>query len=269
MLEQRRDVDLAGRRPGEGAGLGGGAAGSASWIQPAPRLLSLSTRPRLRAMTAAPAALAWSTDNCTVGRAMEVLGERLDLRRAARGLQRRTPLRRHAPPLRHPAPGAHRPARAARRRRHPPPRALPRAGPARAPRVPPDRQGLRPLPRARRRPARGATATSPTPRARPSSSSTSAAARRSTSCCAAATATRSTGRRDVATRPGPGDQALRPEGSAQPLGDGSRGGDHLRRHDVLVDGAVEGHDADARARVPRRPARERRGRGRRSAARRS
>ena len=69
--------------------------------------------------------------------------------------------------------------------------------------------------------------------------------------------------------PLPGASRSRGLRSPEPFGDGRRGGDHLGRHDVLVDGAVERHDADARAQSRRRPARGRRGRGRRSAARRS
>ncbi|WP_107767799.1 winged helix-turn-helix transcriptional regulator [Nocardioides terrigena] len=50
-------------------------------------------------MTAAPPALAWSTDNCTVGRAMEVLGERwtfVVLREVFNGVRRFDDMRRHS-----------------------------------------------------------------------------------------------------------------------------------------------------------------------------
>ncbi len=46
-----------------------------------------------------PAALAWSTDNCTVGRAMEVLGERwtfVVLREVFNGVRRFDDMRRHS-----------------------------------------------------------------------------------------------------------------------------------------------------------------------------
>ena len=50
-------------------------------------------------MTVTPAALAYSTDNCTVGRAMEVLGERstfLVLREVINGVRRFEDMRRHS-----------------------------------------------------------------------------------------------------------------------------------------------------------------------------
>jgi DNA-binding HxlR family transcriptional regulator len=50
-------------------------------------------------MTVTPPALAWSTDNCTVGRAMEVLGERwtfVVLREVFNGVRRFEDMRRHA-----------------------------------------------------------------------------------------------------------------------------------------------------------------------------
>ena len=49
-------------------------------------------------MTVTPGALAWSTDNCTVGRAMEVLGERwtfVVLREVFNGIRRFDDMRRH------------------------------------------------------------------------------------------------------------------------------------------------------------------------------
>ncbi len=49
--------------------------------------------------TAAPAALAYSTENCTVGRAMEILGERwtfVVLREVFNGVRRFDDMRRHA-----------------------------------------------------------------------------------------------------------------------------------------------------------------------------
>ena len=49
--------------------------------------------------TTPPAALAWSTDNCTVGRAMEILGERwtlVVLREVFNGVRRFEDMRRHA-----------------------------------------------------------------------------------------------------------------------------------------------------------------------------
>ena len=45
-----------------------------------------------------PAALAWSTDNCTIGRAMEILGERwtfVVLREVFNGIRRFDDIRRH------------------------------------------------------------------------------------------------------------------------------------------------------------------------------
>ena len=50
-------------------------------------------------MTVTPGALAWSTDNCTVGRAMEVLGERwtfVVLREVFNGVRRFDDMRRHS-----------------------------------------------------------------------------------------------------------------------------------------------------------------------------
>ena len=50
-------------------------------------------------MTVTPGALAWSTDNCTVGRAMEVLGERwtfVVLREVFNGVRRFDDIRRHS-----------------------------------------------------------------------------------------------------------------------------------------------------------------------------
>ena len=50
-------------------------------------------------MTATPAALQWSTDNCTVGRTMEVLGERwtmVVLREVFNGVRRFDDMRRHS-----------------------------------------------------------------------------------------------------------------------------------------------------------------------------
>jgi DNA-binding HxlR family transcriptional regulator len=49
-------------------------------------------------MSSSPPALAWSTDNCTVGRAMEVLGERwtfVVLREVFNGVRRFEDMRRH------------------------------------------------------------------------------------------------------------------------------------------------------------------------------
>ena len=236
----------------------------------AARLLSLSTRPRVVGMTAT-SRRPGLVDRQLHGRSGDGGARRaVDLRRAARGLQRRTPLRRHAPPHRHPAPGAHRPARPARRRRHPAPRALPRAGPARAPRVPAHRQGLRPLPGPASPSGTGATATSPTPRARRSSSRTcGCGARGRRRAAAAARATRSTGRRDVVTRPGPGIKPFPAEPQRSRSATSLRGRDHLRCDDVLVDRVRRGSPrprsrAARRRRGPARP-----GRGRRSAARRS
>lgn len=50
-------------------------------------------------MTVTPPALAWSTDNCTVGRAMEILGERwtfVVLREVFNGVRRFEDMRRHS-----------------------------------------------------------------------------------------------------------------------------------------------------------------------------
>lgn len=49
-------------------------------------------------MSAPPAALAWSTENCTIGRAMEILGERwtfVVLREVFNGIRRFDDMRRH------------------------------------------------------------------------------------------------------------------------------------------------------------------------------
>src|SRR3954452_21007078 len=79
------------------------AAMSGIWVSvthPAsPTLLSLSTRPRVSAMSTAPPALAWSADNCTVGRAMTILGERwtfVVLREVFNGVRRFDDIRRHS-----------------------------------------------------------------------------------------------------------------------------------------------------------------------------
>ena len=132
----------------------------------------------------------------------------LDLRRAARGVQRRTPLRRHAPPHRHAPAGAHRPARPAGGRRASC-AGCPTASPASASAT----STARPTRASTSTPcwspsASGATATSPTPRARRSSSRTCDCGAEVDVVLRCREGHEPTGRRDVDHAAGPGDPAL-------------------------------------------------------------
>ena len=95
---------------------------------------------------ATPPALAFSTDNCTIGRAMAVLGERwtfVVVREVANGIRRFDDMRRHTGMPRQVLTD-----RLALLVEHDILRrvAYREAGPARAPRVPAHREGLRALP---------------------------------------------------------------------------------------------------------------------------
>jgi hypothetical protein len=94
-----------------------------------------------------PPALAWSVDNCTLGRAMAILGERWTFRR-------------HPAARRHPPPGPDQPAGHARQPGLAGPGSLSRRGRPDAPRVPAHRQG----PRAAADPARDQSVGRPAPR---------------------------------------------------------------------------------------------------------
>ena len=95
---------------------------------------------------ARPWILDYDSANCAIGATVGILGERPTLPRAARGLQRRPPLRRHAAPHRHAPPGAQ-PAPGPAGGRGPAAQGpLPGERPAPPDRVPAHREGPRPLP---------------------------------------------------------------------------------------------------------------------------
>ena len=205
-------------RPGEGAAPRLGVC--VCVMDPASqRLLGLSTRLRVDVMSTRPAALDWSIDNCTIARAMEILGERWTVRRAARGLQRHPAVRRHAGAHRHPAAGARQPARHARRA------AACCAGSPTASRAPGSATSTgspgwaSTCGRCWSRSSAGATATSPTPRARRCPPSTVAAGPR----CACPALRRRARDRLAARRVPPGPGAGRRDSATSVAGPSRRG----------------------------------------------